>query len=114
MFTAVPVAAPRNVTAVSKTFNSIHVTWDKVLEKQRHGIIIKYQVKVLQGTWNKTSVYSKNYTDPDIRGLQMMETYQVQVRAYTRIGPGPYSLPAINVTTIEEGICELIILINIL
>ena len=90
------------------------MTWDHVLEKQRHGIIIKYQVMVLQGTWNKTYDYSKNYTDPDINGLQMMEAYQVQVRAYTRIGPGPYSLPAINVTTIEEGTCKLIILVLVI
>ena len=101
------------MTAVSKKFNSIHVTWDQVLKKQRHGIIIKYEVMVLQGAWNKTDNYSKNYTDADIQDLQMMETYQVQVRAYTRIGPGPYSHPAKNVTTIEEGICKLIILVQV-
>ena len=89
------------------------MTWNQVLEKQRHGIIIKYEVMVLQGARSKTDNYSKNYTDADIKGLRMMETYQVQVRAYTRIGPGPYSHPAKNVTTIEEGICKLIIPVQV-
>ena len=107
-----PGPAPQNVTAVSKTFSSIHVSWDPVPEDKRHGIITKYHVHVLRmkdpalptpkPQPTPKHIYTENHTT-EIRDLEMFVLYRIDVRAYTRIGYGDYSDPPIMLKTLETG-----------
>ncbi|KAJ7378569.1 hypothetical protein OS493_022557 [Desmophyllum pertusum] len=88
-----PGAAPQNVIAVSNTFSSIHVSWDPVPEKQRHGIIIRYEVDVYGYENRYQNVTSTENHTAEIRGLEMFVLYRIYVRAYTRVGYGKNSYP---------------------
>ena len=100
-FLAEPKEAPQNVSAVSETFDSINVTWRPVPEEKRDGIIILYQVNITDGSFTKSNTTSK--LTIEIQGLEMFEMYSVRVRAFTRIGEGPFSNPT-KLKTKEEGI----------
>lgn len=99
-FLAAPKEAPQNVSAVSETFYSIKVTWRPVPEEKRDGIIILYEVNIADGSLNKSNTTS-NLT-MKIQGLEMFKMYSVRVRAFTRIGPGPFSNSR-RLETKEEG-----------
>ena len=94
-----PGVAPKNVTAVSNTFSSIHVSWDPVPLEQRHGIITEYEV-ILYGLSGLTSTENLTVEIPD---LEMFVEYRMSVRAYTRKGPSPYSYPQVKRMTLETG-----------
>ena len=100
-FLAAPKEAPQNVSAVTETFDSINVTWRQVPEEKRDGKIILYQVRV----FSDSSYKFHNTSDRAIKihGLEMFKMYSVQVRAFTRIGPGPLS-DSTELKTKEEGI----------
>ena len=96
-----PKAPPHNVKAVSETFSSIKVSWEPVPEEDQDGIIIQYQVEIEK--WENGNVNTSNRTI-QVTGLEMFVEYRVRVRAFTRIGPGPFSDPRIHITTKETGI----------
>jgi len=102
----VPEAAPENVTAVSRTFSSINVSWKPVPKARQNGIITRYEVNVSRkedsGKWeNQTNVFTKNLSAV-IQNLTMFVMYRIEVRASTRKGPGNYSLPKM-LMTLETG-----------
>ena len=100
-FLAEPKEAPQNVSAVSETFDSINVTWRKVPEEKRDGIIILYEVNITDGSFSKSNK-TRDLTI-EIQGLEMFKMYSVTVRAFTTIGPGPFS-NSTKLKTKEEGI----------
>ena len=100
-FLAEPKEAPQNVSAVSETFDSINVTWREVPEEKRDGIIILYEVNITHGSFSKSNKTSD--LTIEIQGLEMFKMYWVTVRAFTRIGPGPFS-NSTKLKTKEEGI----------
>ena len=83
------------------------VTWNIVPPILQNGPIIIYEVmyapmqtfdgQIMTRTTN-TSALSLNLTE-----LQEYVVYSISVRAYTIIGPGPYSSPAIDIRTFEDG-----------
>ena len=96
--------SPQNIeiTAVSST--AIMVTWEEVLAIDENGIIINYEVQfeLLEFTETLTTS-SVNTTDltVTIGSLQEYVEYDVSVRAYTSVGPGPYSNP-VTERTLED------------
>ena len=101
-----PDAAPENVTAVSKTFSSIDVSWEPVPKAKQNGNITKYEVDVWKNVSgvreNQTIVRTENVSVV-VQNLTMLVEYWIAVRAHTRKGPGPYSKPPVKRMTLETG-----------
>ena len=84
----------------------IQVLWEEVPAINRSGLIITYEVEYVplqtfngQISTNYTSTSQLNIT---LTGLQEYVEYSISVRAYTSVGPGPYSDPLTR-RTLEDG-----------
>ena len=91
-----PTGAPVNVTSEVISSTSIYVMWEEILPIERNGIITEY-VNLFVKTLSPGSI---NTTDLNviILGLEEFIFYNIFVRAYTSVGPGPYSVPITNQT----------------
>ena len=103
-----PDAAPENVTAVSKTFSSIDVSWEPVPKAKQNGIITKYEVEVrkevnVSGVWDYHANISTENLSVVVQNLTMFVKYGIAVRAYTSKGPGNHSDPPKTLMTLETG-----------
>ena len=93
------------ITSISST--SLHISWDPVPAMDRNGIITNYDVTYSQSTFQSlqpsvtVSVQGDNES-VTLTGLEEYVVYSITVRAYTAIGPGPYS-PLQNRRTLEDG-----------
>ena len=99
-----PDSAPRNVVAMNTSATSITVMWDIVPEIDQNGVITMYEVlyvplETFNGTIgeNTTNVTSMVMM-ANLTGLEGNVNYNISVRAYTEIGPGPYSEPVTELT----------------
>ena len=81
------------------------VTWEEVLAIDENGIIITYEIEFVPlqftetlgtGFINTTNLFI------DITDLQEYVEYDISVRAYTSVGPGPFSVAVTN-RTFEDG-----------
>ena len=72
----------------------------------QNGIIILYEVQyeplMTFGGQLMTMVMNTSNTSIVLGGLQEYVEYTITVRAYTIVGPGPFS-PAVNYWTAENG-----------
>ena len=85
-----------DVTAVTLSETEIRVNWSEVVPIDRNGIITQYEVQ-----YNQTDTISfpmTNFTIVDatqlslvLEGLASFVEYNITVRAYTVIGPGPFN-----------------------
>ena len=103
----VPNAPPDNVQALTSSSTAILVTWDPVPEIDRNGIITQYEVEFNQNTFNEISLSNLTTTNGlqlmvELEGLEEFVEYTVRVRAYTSVGPGPFSVAVMN-RTLEDG-----------
>ena len=102
---SVPATPPQNVQATAISSTEIMVTWDEIPGLDQNGIITEYEVEIepldfpadisvdLLTTTNLSIV---------VTGLQEYVFYNISVRAYTSVGPGPYSDPETE-RTFEDG-----------
>ena len=99
-----PATSPRNVETFALSSTEIMVTWVEVDAIDENGIIINYEVQYqpLQFT-NTLDTISINTTSlsENITSLQEYVEYNISVRAYTSVGPGPYSDP-VTERTLED------------
>ncbi len=91
-------------TVLSST--EIQVNWTEVSEIDQNGMIITYEVlydplMTFNGMLNTTTVNTTNVYIT-LSNLQEYVEYNISVRAYTSVGPGPYS-PIALVTTDEDS-----------
>ncbi len=91
-------------TVLSST--EIQVNWTEVSEIDQNGMIITYEVlydplMTFNGMLNTTTVNTTNVYI-NLSNLQEYVEYNISVRAYTNVGPGPYSLEIIS-RTLENG-----------
>ena len=107
-FSTEPAVAPPNVATMVVSSTEIEVSWEEVPEIDENGIISLYEVQYepLQ-TFGDALVTETVYTTGpvlmmNIIGLQEYVEYNISVRAYTNVGPGPYSDPVIE-RTLEDG-----------
>ena len=83
----------------------IMVTWDEIPGLDQNGIIIDYEVQIEQLDFPADIfVDLLNTTSLSILviGLEEYVNYNISVRAYTSVGPGPYSDP-VTERTLEDG-----------
>ena len=85
----------------------ITVTWEEVPAIDENGVIINYEVRFEPLEFTETlTTSSVNTTDTIdltvvLRALQEYVEYNISVRAYTSVGPGPYSDP-VTQRTLED------------
>ena len=96
-----PASPPQNVFARVVSSTEIQVKWTEVLEIDQNGEIIMYEVfYVSQMTINGT--VTTNNLSIILSGLEEYVEYNISVRAYTSVGPGPYSVGIVR-RTFEDG-----------
>ena len=95
-----------NVIANSLTSTEILVSWSEVPAIDRNGIITQYEVAYTQTTFDGNTFQSvmvnSTSTMTLLTGLHEYVEYSIQVRAYTSVGPGPYSDAEFE-RTLEDG-----------
>ena len=102
-----PNAPPDNVQALTSSSTAILVIWDPVPDTDQNGIITQYEVEFNQSTFNEISTSNLTTTNGpqlvvELEGLEEYVEYTVRVRAYTIVGPGPFSVAVMN-RTLEDG-----------
>ena len=103
----VPASPPQNVTAAVLSSTEIQVNWTEVLEIDQNGIITEYEVMyeplmtfgVLS---NETVVVDSTNLSTTLMDLEEYVEYNISVRAYTSVGPGPYSVGIVR-RTFQDG-----------
>ena len=82
-------------------YTTFQISWDGLSEEVANGFIKMYQVRlvlnascapvqpVLYSTFNTTT------TDVVLSSLSVCAHYEMSVRGFTAVGPGPYSKPKI-------------------
>ena len=103
-----PASAPINVAAVSISSTQVKVAWGDVPPTDQNGIIIMYEVEYIpledfDGTIGKNTT-NVSALSVILMRLQEYVNYTISVRAFTRVGAGPYSDPVIILTN-EDGKC---------
>ena len=93
------------VDAVSST--TIKLAWGEVYIDDQNGIITMYEVNYTQTTFQlvpqvQTVTVSALTLATNLTGLEEDVNYSIRIRAYTSIGPGPYSSP-VEVQTLQDS-----------
>lgn len=101
-----PSSSPENVETEVLSSMAISVTWDEILPINQNGIITEYEVlyeplETFSGLLSPLAVNTTEFII-DFMDLMPFVKYNISVRAYTSVGPGPYSEPITN-RTLEEG-----------
>ena len=81
------------------------MTWDEIPGLDQNGIIINYEVQIDPLDFPADIfVQLLNTTNLEIQVTSLEEYvfYNISVRAYTSVGPGPYSDP-VTERTFEDG-----------
>ena len=88
----VPSGPPRDVLILPRGKDTIKVLWSIPSAGDRNGVISKYEIILYKqnGVTQKYSTKGETLYK-DIGGLEPNQQYFIGVRAYTRVGPGPYS-----------------------
>ena len=91
-------------TTISST--EILVSWDEVPAIDQNGVIILYEVQYEPlMTFDEalmTMTMNTSNTSIVVGGLQEYVEYNITIRAYTSVGPGPFS-PGVDNRTFEDG-----------
>ena len=97
-----------DVNAQALSSSQIRVMWGEVVPRDRNGMITVYEIEYepLMDFGGQIGIELWNITVPErsvtLDQLEAFVTYNISVRAYTAIGPGPYSTP-ISVRTDEDS-----------
>ena len=80
------------------------VTWDEIPGLDQNGIIINYEIQIesLEFPADIVSPLITASLSIAVTGLEEYVSYNISVRAYTSLGPGPYSDP-VTKRTLEDG-----------
>ncbi len=85
-----PSSSPNNVSATAVSSTEISVMWQEVAAIDRNGNITQYEI-TYNGEFEQSNVTDGNARSFIITGLDEFANYSISVRAYTSVGPGPYS-----------------------
>ena len=91
-----PALPPVNVTAFVVNSTALEVTWEPVSAIAKNGIITQYEIEFNQTTFSAAVSFSTVTVNSStlmvkLSGLEEYVQYFIRVRAYTIVGPGPYS-----------------------
>ena len=111
LYLTAPAEPPQNVVATVLSSTKIEVSWEEVPAIDQNGIITMYEVQYepLETFGNQIFTETVNITNTSMLNTILIDLeeyveYNITVRAYTDVGPGPYSDPPITVRTMEDGI----------
>ena len=96
-----PSRGPEGLSSVELNSTTNNITWIGLPKEVANGIITTYQVKVFSKencTVDQSAVYvtfNTTATTVLLTGLSLCEKYEVSVRGFTLVGPGPYSKPIV-------------------
>ena len=94
-----PSRGPEEISSSALNSTNINITWLELPREVAYGKVIRYEVRLtvvenctkiqfaFHSTINKTITYVL------VTGLSLCAKYEVSVRGYTAVGPGPYSRP---------------------
>ncbi|XP_063312409.1 protein sidekick-2 isoform X2 [Pelobates fuscus] len=103
---SVPSSGPTNVSALATTSSSILVRWSEIPEAERNGLILGYKVLYKEKDSDSPTqfwlVEGNSSRSVLLSGLGKYVLYQIQVLAFTRIGDGAASSPAIFERTLDD------------
>ncbi len=101
-----PTSPPQNVMASVLSSTEIHVNWTKVPMRDQNGIVTLYEVLYEQSNIALAllamNVNTSNFSIV-LNDLVAGQVYNISVRPYTTVGPGPYSTPEQMVLTDEDS-----------
>ena len=103
-----PSGFPQNPMSMTISSTDIAVMWDPVPLSQRNGDITHYEVEVNQTTLSELLDSELRQTSNGsqlmlfLTDLQEFVEYTMRVRAYTSVGPGPFS-PSFSSRTFTDS-----------
>lgn len=101
-----PSFGPLNVIANATSSTTIVVKWGDVPKEHQNGLIEGYKVFYAAETKSPAQykqIPSNSTFTTTLTELKKFVTYHIQVLAYTRLGDGEASKPAVSVRTFEDG-----------
>ena len=98
-----PASPPENVQTDVLSSTEIRVSWTEVPEIDRNGIITMYEV-IYESLMTFGATVSTTNLTIIVGGLEEDVEYNISVRAYTSVGPSPYSEEITN-RTLEDSKC---------
>ena len=96
-FHVVPSAPPQSVLLTVTSPSEISMFWSEVPPVHRNGVITLYEVSYSSLSNSEdshnpvTTLLNTTHLSVNLTGLEEFVNYSFQVRAYTEVGPGPYS-----------------------
>ena len=107
-----PAEPPQNVVVTVLSSTEIRVSWQDVPAISQNGIITQYEVEYNQSRFaqvpmSDTTVVNASQLTVELTDLEEDVEYSISVRAYTSVGPGPFSAAIAN-TTFEDGRFDLV------
>ncbi|XP_057392194.1 protein sidekick-2 isoform X4 [Balaenoptera acutorostrata] len=103
---SVPSSGPTNVSVLATTSSSMLVRWSEVPEADRNGLVLGYKVLYKEKDSDSQPrfwlVEGNSSRSAQLTGLGKYVLYEVQVLAFTRIGDGSPSHPAILERTLDD------------
>ena len=107
----VPIGSPEIFAAEALSPTAIFVMWMEVPPAERNGVISMYEVRYVpletcSGTLMASiiSITNTSMTSTTLTGLEEYVEYNISIRAYTSVGPGPNSDSVVERTD-EDGKC---------
>ncbi|NXS16173.1 SDK1 protein, partial [Mystacornis crossleyi] len=104
---SVPSAPPENVSAEAVSSTQILLTWAAVPESEQNGLILGYKIlykaKDLDFEPKSQTVRGNHTQSVLLSGLRKFVLYELQVLAFTRIGDGVPSSPAVTERTKDDA-----------
>ena len=113
-FFPAPSFAPSGLTLEEANDTTFNVSWRPLPRNESNGVITNYEV-----SYGYTSQKRRRRADSraDVQantsktwilltGLPPCRKYSIKVRAYTSVGPGPYSDPQTRTTAGERSLCQ--------
>ncbi|PKK23317.1 sidekick cell adhesion molecule 1 [Columba livia] len=103
---SVPSAPPENVSAEAVSSTQILLTWTAVPESDQNGLILGYKILFKARDLDsepKSQMVRGNHTQSCLlSGLRKYVLYEIQILAFTRIGDGVPSSPAVIERTKDD------------
>ena len=108
MFSLVPASPPANISSIAFDTTKILVNWTEVPEIDQNGIVTGYEIMyepLMTFDILHIEYFQVDSTNLSITLMELEEyvEYNISVRAFTSVGPGPYSVGIIR-RTFEDGI----------
>ncbi|KFV53129.1 Protein sidekick-1, partial [Tyto alba] len=104
---SVPSAPPENVSAEAVSSTQILLTWTAVPESEQNGLILGYKILFKAKDLDsepKSQIVRGNHTQSFLlSGLRKYVLYEIQIMAFTRIGDGVPSSPAVIERTKDDA-----------